>query len=515
MKIHSSFHSGASVQVTEKKMKTEIGGESSEIWEKTSVGTTMRCEDENNLFPNIVATSCSKNNNKCPSKDPGCIESFSPFRRPSVVQNVLSCVHTGTSHVVFVHRSPFDSSVFYSGLQRFLNSSSQAALMEDYKIDKAQTQIAGNTSGIFLDEIDSSFSLPQPILENTERMYIASHSMGNITMGLTNWSEQTFFVGEYLCKKFFLLDNTGINISSNCDAVAGNKTIPFAHYSSLMVHENDTAKLHIKACQKLVPKSSCIQRESVPSHLIKRALDFGYKLCERSEKKLGAMRWLQHVVDRIGAYISFWGTLISILCSTLSLITFFLLPDTLPSGLFCLCVSFLFSDILYVTVIGLNATEQKVDHNLCYGLAITLHLIGIVVQCCSVGSAVDIAKKFGIVFSFKRENKSFRKYIFKRLPFLIIVPVVVVVLAVTFDYLDIVDMGYGTNGICLFTGFQGRLLFYITPNAVCVVCTSLFVVYTLNQIKKQNKHGEKTFRCAVTNRRPVSVAKVRIFILET
>ena len=479
------------------------------MWEeeKTSVGTTMRCEDENILFPNIVSTSCSKN--KCPTKDFSCIdEPFSHFHRP-ILQNVLSCLHTGTPHVVFVHRLPFDPAVFHPGLQRFLNPSNPAAVMEDYKIEKSQTQIAGNASRIFLDKIDSSFSLPEPILENTERMYIASHSMGNVTMGLTNWSEQTFFVDDSLCKKFFLLDNTGINISSNCDAVSGNKTIPFAHLSTLIVHENDTTKLHIKACQKIVPKISCIQREFIPSYLIKRTLDIGYKLCEGNEKKFGVMRWLKHAVDRIGAYISFWGTLISILCSTLSLITFFVFPDTLPFGLLCLCVSFLFSDILYVTAIGLNATEQKVDRDLCNGLAITLHLIGIVVQCCSVVSAVDIAKKFGIVFSNKRDNKSFRKYLFKRVPFLITVPVVVVALAVTFDFLDIVDMGYGTNGICLFTGFQGRLLFYIAPNAVCVVCTSVFVVYTLHQIKKQNKHGEKTFRCAVTTRRPVSVAQVK------
>ena len=367
---------------------------------------------------------------------------------------------------MFVHRLPFDSSVFYSVLQRFLNSSSPAALIEDYKIDKAQTEIAGNVSRIFLDRIDSSFSLSKPILENTERMYISSHSLENISIGLTYWSKQTFLVGEYLCKKFFLLDIISINISSNCDVVANNKTIQFVDLSSLIVHENDTARLHIKACEKQIPKTSCIEREFVPSYFLQRALDFGYKLCERSEEKLGVM------VDRIGAYISFWGTLISIICSILSLITFFVLPDTLPFGLFCLCVSFFLSDVLYVTAIGLNSSLKNVDHNLCSGLAVTIHLIGIMVQCCSVVSAVDIAKKFGIAFSNKRDNKSFRKYLFKRVPFLVSVPVAVVAIAVTFDYLDVVEMGYGRNDICLFTGYYGRLLFYIAPNAVCVVCTS-------------------------------------------
>ena len=494
------------------KKKFEIGYTSTEMWEedKTSVGSTMRCEDENILFPNIVSTSCSKNKKECPTKDPGCIESVPPFHRLPF-ENVLSCAHTRPSNIVFIHRLQFNSSTFYSGLQQFLNLSSSAALSKDYKIDEGQTQISGNLSLIFLGRIDSSSRLPKSILENTQLMYIASHSLENISMGLTYWSKQTFFVGEYLCKNFFLMDITSINISSNCDAVANNKTIPFSHLSSLIVHENETARLHIKACQKHVPKTSCIQRESVPPHLLQKTMDFGYKLCERNEKKSELLGWLQHLVDRIGTNISFWGTLISTICSILSLITFFVFPDTLPFGLFCLCVSFLLSDILYVTAIGLNATERKIDRNVCDGLAVTLHLIGIVVQCCSVVSAVDIAKKFGIVFSNKRDNKSFRKYLFKRVPFLISVPVVVVALAVTFDHLDVVDMGYGTNGICIFTGYYGRLLFYIAPNAVCVVCTSAFVVYALHQIKKQNRQGKKTFRCAVTTRRPVSVAQVRVF----
>ena len=468
------------------------------MWNKEEerAGPVMKCEDDNTLFPSIVSTLClkSKNEYECPVE---YIPQGSECVRKPFVHNVLPCFSTGTSNIVFVHRSRFDSHVFHTSLQRFINSSSPAALSEDYTIDKVQTQLTGNASRNFLHRIDLSFSLPKKILENTDRIYIALNSLGNITIGLTNWSKQNFFAGEGLCEKVFLLDINSINISSNCDAVAGNKTIPFSNLSFLVIIENDTARLYIKECHKLIPKTSCIQQEFVPPYLFQRMLDIGYKLCA---KKSSLVSFMQHILDRICGYISFWGTLISILFSSLSLISFFVFPDTMPFGLFCLCVSILVSDILYVTVIGLHSTEQQIDRDLCYGLAVSLHIIGIVVQCCSVVSAVDIAKTFGVVFSSKR------------ILIVISLPVVVVVLAVTFDYLDVVDMGYGEDGICLFTGYRGWLLFYVIPNSLCIVCTSVFVVYTLHQVIKHNREGEQTSRGAGTTR-PVSVAQVRVYFL--
>ena len=453
--------------------------------ETTAVGAVMSCEDS-------TLCSQSKNEDECPL---GYMPQGSECVRKPVVHNVLPCFRSGTSNIVFVHRLPLDASVFHTSLQRFINSSSSAALSEDYKIDEVQTQLSGNASRSFLHRIDPSFSLPKLILENTERIYIVSHSLGNISMGLTNWSKQNFFIGEGLCEKLLLLDMNSINISSNCDAAAGNKTIPFSNLSFLVEIENDTVRLHIKACHKLVPKNSCIQQEFVPPYVLQRASS--------------QVSFMQHLVDRIGGCISFWGTLISILCSLLSLITFFVFPGAMPFGLFCLCVCFLVSDILYVTVIGLHATEQQIGRDLCYGLAVGLHIIGIVVQCCSVVSAVDIANKFGVVFSNMTDNKSYRKYLCKRVSIVISLKVVVVAVAVTFDYLDVVDMGYGKNGICLFTEYSGRLLFYVIPNSLCVVCNSVFVVYTLHQVIKQNREGENNFRCTRTTQ-PVSVAQARV-----
>ena len=163
-----------------------------------------------------------------------------------------------------------------------------------------------------------------------------------------------------------------------------------------------------------------------------------------------------HLLD---GYMSFIGTVISIVCYTVSLITFKLFPETLPFGLVCLCISLLLSDSLYVVASGLYATSTTVSTDLCKGLAIVIHLGAVLVQGSSVLSAIDIATTFGVLRpnqARNREQNPFKKYLSKRLPILISFSLTVVIVAFMLDEQDVVDMGYGERGACLFNGYYGR-----------------------------------------------------------
>ena len=210
----------------------------------------------------------------------------------------------------------------------------------------------------------------------------------------------------------------------------------------------------------------------------------------------GKLRPWKELADTIDGYLSFIGTVVSIVCYTLSLTTFKLFPQTLPLGLVVLCISFLLLDMLYVVISGLYATKTAVNAEFCKCLAIATHFGMILVQTCSVLSAVDIATKFGILEP-NRQRGTLAKYLCKRTPVLISLSLVLVVAALTLDHMDIVDMGYGEHGACLFNGYYGRLIFYVIPNSISLIFTFSLVLFTLHKIRKQKMRSRATFKGCV------------------
>ena len=246
---------------------------------------------------------------------------------------------------------------------------------------------------------------------------------------------------------------------------------------------------HIKGCRKYYRKDYCVPKDVVPLQHQQKALDAGYSFCAPKSD----LNWLIEILAKVGGYLSFGGTSMSIVCCLFTIVTFHLFPAKFPFGIFCFCVCFLFSDPLYIIVSGMSTTNSAMSLDLCKGLAVATHFSFIAVQSCYVMCAVDIAVKFGIVCS-NQPRSSLGNYVYRRAPVLFAFSEAVVAAAVT----------------CLFNGFYGRLLFYVAANGLSVICTSVFVVFTLSKIKIQNRASEKSFKGSVTTRPLVSVSQISL-----
>ena len=438
-------------------------------------------------------------NDPCPPgygpRELDCVKLDSAFHRASSI-SVHPCFYARSPKIFLYPHDSSNSSVIRTTLQNIINISS-TLLFDDAKSETLE--LTGNGSRILSELLHRSFSLLDPLMELIDRIVLIDNSAFISSLDLSDWYKQKFFSDESLCAETFPIDTEHTKITNSCTAVIGNATIPFSDISYVIVVDKRTTSLNIKGCKRFFAKPSCIAKDILPVSQKRRALDLGYIFCTPFKMKL---------LNEVGGYISFGGSLLSIVCSIISLTTFHLFPQTLPFGLICLCACFLMSDTLYVVASALNATDTLLSFELCKGLAIALHLCTIELQCCSVISALDIAMKFGVFSPNNKRRISFEKYIFKRIPFMVTVPTLLVSLALLFDYLDIVDMSYGKKGMCFINGFYGRLWFYVTPNGISVICTSVLVIFTLRTIGKQNRQGERSFKKGVSTRPALSVTRI-------
>ena len=453
------------------------------------------------IFGNLIASEV------CPPgygpREQGCVKLDSTFHCVSNT-SVHPCFY-GSSPNVFLRQQENSTnlSLIHTTLQNVLINSSTLLFNDS---ESESLELTSAPSKIILEMLYLYFSRLQPLLELIDQIVLTRNSeITSTKMHSRNWYNETYFTDENLCAETFPIDIDHIKVTNSCTAVFGHMytAIPFSDIPYLISVDKITTSIHIKGCKRFYEKTSCIAEEDgLPESLRKRALDLGYIFCTSPYGNLNKL------LDKLGGYISFGGSAVSILCSIISLVTFHLFPQTLPFGLICLCVCFLMSDTLHVVASSLIATDSL---KACKGLAVALHLCAIELQCCSVVSAVDIAMKFGVFFRIKRQ--SFGKYLLNRFPFLVLIPTSVVGVALLFDYLDIVEMSYGTKGMCLVNGYYGRLLFYVAPNGLSVICTSVLVIFTLRVIGKQNRQGMRSLGRSSSTRPNLSVARISLKVV--
>ena len=122
------------------------------------------------------------------------------------------------------------------------------------------------------------------------------------------------------CAQTFPMNLNDVTMSASCEAVMWkNNSIPFSDIFFRIVVESNKTMLQITGCQQFKPD-----------------------------------------LDVIGSYVLFMGTLISIFCSFVLLVTFNSFPEEPPFGLFCLSASLLLSDTLYIVASGFHATKALV-----------------------------------------------------------------------------------------------------------------------------------------------------------
>ena len=321
----------------------------------------------------------------------------------------------------------------------------------------------------FVRMLKTSYSLFKPLLNDSAEIVLSPYNVV-VSSKEVGWRYNRVFPGWRLCQEYV---NQG-NVSTSCNTT----NIPVLNTSfSISITRNKTS-LNMLQCKKFYSKSSCVSQNSVPYFSRKTILKLGYRICKDN------LYIILENINRVDGYISFYGTSTSVVCYAFSMTTFKLFPSTMPCGIFCLCVSLILSDTLFVIIHGLYTSGAVIEPHLCKTLAVIMHWLLLTGHACAVMSALDIAIRFGIVNT-NRSTRSWRKYLRNRAPALLVVPVVVILIALTMDYLGVVKMGYDSDNLCLFTGFYGRFYFFIIPTVIYLTISTPLLIFTIVKISRE------------------------------
>lgn len=438
-----------------------------------------------------------------------------------------NCLTAQTPYVFIIH-DYLDSTNLVATVGSILNIPVDAFSYYARNTNFTITKIKPKYTNVFIKEIEAPSLKFSEILKKVSSLIISSVEPMITHAFPTNFHYS--FPGNRMCAESETLDLRSVNFSLSCGVHFNSSFIdPSKNLFYMLISKFNTTR-HLSYCKEYYLKSDCLLHnitEGVTINenksLIYRSkngknivyhtheyipLRIGYGVCiQKEEMVFTNLEWL-YFIQRLEGGVSLVATAVSSGCYIVTLITFGLL--NFPGyGLLSLCLCLFFSDFLFLVASTISATGIFVYPVLCEGIAILMQFGLLSVQVCAAIASVDIVLGFREVrVHYKIKAHDYFKY----RVFFIAIPLLITIFSLILDQQGIVDMAYGNNGLCVFQGFYGRLIFYIIPTVISLSCSVSLSAYTIYKVTAQNRDGCNSFNDSeVRSINPAVIALKLIF----
>lgn len=210
-----------------------------------------------------------------------------------------------------------------------------------------------------------------------------------------------------------------------------------------------------------------------------------------------------NIFYHIEAYISIIGSSLSLLCYFLLIVTvlvFVELQNIAGLCTFALCVCLYIGDFLFLIVNFFSIYDVITGVLICEAISVAIHFSLLASQIWGVLLAFDVATYLTSMQS-RDKNEVLKFYSF----ICISLTSIVIFASIICNQLDVLDIQYGANNICILHGFYGRIIFYFTPLLLAFV-TSLLMLSIL--IFRLSNHVNITKEALDNNRKDIQKSKV-------
>jgi uncharacterized membrane protein len=320
--------------------------------------------------------------------------------------------------------------------------------------------------------------------------------------------------GDKRCAEEVALDINLVTFTSNCNILFKGELMEARNITMLITMNKYKASRYISLCKNFYLQSDCLLQRLISnvtidenSNLIYRGMEgnktylpyeyipltYGFGVCANHPRKQETELFWEDTVRVLEGYISVIGTSVSLVFHMITILTFAYFKQLwiVPMlGVLTLCICLFISDALFLTASILVATECIVTPAVCEGIAILIHFGLLCAQVCTVLLAVNIALQFKkLQFSTRRRRITMMEYHRRRI-YVFLLPLLTTIIAVSLDKKGVIEVGYGDNGVCVFNGFYGRLVFFIIPTAISLVISILLLFYTMRKISADMRNNE-------------------------
>ena len=300
------------------------------------------------------------------------------------------------------------------------------------------------------------------------------------------------FTGGRTCASPMLHPEGTYEISSNCFVTLNDKRILYVNEYVLYYEVTSKVERKLVTCDTFHLTKRCKLRRILNYTMLAnnsiftdrnmtysaeeyRPLKHGLAACK--EKSKFSKVWLE-IVEAVEGYLTVIGSALSIIAYAWTILTYLLISElrTLPGkNIVCLCFTLMACDVLML----LSMVSEW-----CKYIAICLHLFALSAQFWGVITAFDIWSTFrgkSLSKNLKSKKKRFICYcIWGWLS-----PLCFVVICVSLDMTNVVDVGYGKYGVCWITSLPARLATYIIPVGMSIIFNVTVLSYTMSRINRQ------------------------------
>lgn len=426
----------------------------------------------------------------------------------------------------------FNQSKFFNKMSSILNVPSSAFTTNSKIGHSLLVQVKYNYVNEVLSKIiggEVFSNLTNQILDIVDTVLLTSRYQ----LLLTPTKTVDRFPGKQICIQYEPLDMTSFLFTDSCDVINNNSRVlqPSDVISiAIQITENKTTQ-HIVRCKKFMQHNLCTSFNYSISDVTfasddslvhidkdgrKNLYPVGhyvpfdnnhYGVCvDAMQTEHDVLSWISGIRSVLG-YVSFSGHALSCFCHVLVLATFCLFEPP-RHGLLCLCVSLFLSDLIFLVIATLDAASVHVSRAMCRLIAASIHFVLLSVQACSVASAIDLFVTLGNRLTLRPQSMSFRKTSLCVLLF----PLTILLLSLVLGNYNVTDIRYGDGDVCWFTGFNGRLFFYIIPGVLTFSLSVGLITYTICSLSNVYNTNKKVLKGSGAKNVSISLVALKLVV---